>query len=356
MNCCVHCISNAEIQAIIKGQNKHGTCDFCKKNNVCITDISTNDEIKNYFERLIDIYSPAKYKPDKFPKERMDMLKNILSTQWDIFNMDPNNIYIFLVNLLSDKYAAQPELFDSPVGIFEIVNRDYLKQYSILGEYQWEDFVKEIKGNNRFHTNIINKDVLSDLLQSSFKKYKKGEILFRARICPTQNGFSKKEMGAPPPNIASAGRANPKGIRCLYLADSVDTTLHEIRAAVYDYVTVGKFVLQQDIEVINLSGIHKLSPFNISDINLIAANTVHLNKISEDIAKPLRRYDSDLDYLPTQYICDFIKSENFAGIEYSSTMHTGGKNYAIFDESLFKCTKTTVFDIKSINYTYSECN
>ena len=84
-------------------------------------------------------------------------------------------------------------------------------------------------------------------------------------------------------------------------------TLYEIRAGAYDYVTVGEFVLQKDIEVVNLSDIDKLSPFIVPDINLIAANIVHLNNISADIARPLRRHDSSLDYLPTQYICDYHK-------------------------------------------------
>lgn len=284
----------------------------------------------------------------------MDLLKNILSTNWNIFNLKPDCIYKFLTTLLSEKYASQPELFDRPVGIFEIINDDYLQQYSILGKYQWEDFVKEIKQKNRFHTDVINKEILSKLLQSSFKKYRKGSCFYRARICQTEDGFRKKEMGAPPSSKASSGRANPEGISCLYLSNSIDTTLHETRAGVYDYVTVGKFVLQKDIEVVNLSDIDKLSPFSVSDINLIAANILHLNNISADIAKPLRRHESALDYLPTQYICDYIKSQGFAGVEFKSTMYKSGINYAIFDESLFKCTQTKVYDVKSINYDYDQ--
>lgn len=120
--------------------------------------------------------------PDGFPREKVDLLKNILSTNWNIFNLEPNYIYRFLINLLSEKYAAQPELFDRPVGIFEMIDDDYLQQYSILGKYQWKDFVKEIKEKNRFHTDIVNKEILSKLLQFSFKKYKKGTSFYRARI------------------------------------------------------------------------------------------------------------------------------------------------------------------------------
>ena len=350
MNCCINCFKDLEIREIIKEQNQIGDCDFCNQKKTYITNIEENDDIKSNFESLIDIYSSEKEKPDLFPIDRMDLLKNILAYRWNIFNLKPDTIYKFLTVLLPEKYTAQPELFDSPVGIFESMNEDYLQQYSILGKYQWEDFVTEIKEKNRFHTNIINKEILLKVLQLSSKIYKKGAIFYRARICQSRGGYHKNDMGAPPSTSASGGRANPEGISCLYLADSTDTTLRETRAGVYDYVTVGKFILQKDVEVVKLSDINKLSPFVGLDINLIAANIIHLNKISKNIAKPLRRYDSSLDYLPTQYICDYIKSKDFAGIEYKSTMFEGGTNYAMFDASMFKCIGTKVYDIKSIKY------
>jgi hypothetical protein len=84
-----------------------------------------------------------------------------------------------------------------------------------------------------------------------------------------------------------------------------------------------------------------------------AINIEHLKLISQEIAKPLRRNDSVLDYLPTQYISDYIKSQNYDGVEYISSMCENGFNLAVFDESVFKCTKTTVYDIKSLSYTYN---
>lgn len=166
-------------------------------------------------------------------------------------------------------------------------------------------------------------------------------------------------MGAPPANSASAGRANPVGISMLYLCDSVQTTMYEIRAGVYDYVTVGTFELLSDIEVINLADLDKISPFfaaNSYGIDYIrqAVNIDYLRIIGQEIARPLRRHDSALDYLPTQYISDFIKSKGYAGIEYSSTMCKDGINLAVYDENLLKCISTTVYDVKSLTYLYDK--
>jgi hypothetical protein len=161
-------------------------------------------------------------------------------------------------------------------------------------------------------------------------------------------------MGAPPRGYATAGRANPTGISCLYLSDTDKTALNEIRAGVYDYVAMGKFVLREDIEVVNLTIVDQISPFWVADNTVHAVNKKHLQKIGFDIAKPMRRHDSTLDYLPTQYISDFIKSRGFAGIEYKSTMNIGGYNLAIFEERFFECTNVDVYDIRELKYEFDK--
>lgn len=354
MFCCEKCFKDAEIKAIIRGGKVQGKCEFCGSDNVYISELEENDYLRDNFEQLLDVYTPVNEMDIEFPKEKSDLLKNILHSQWSIFNLPPDGIYQFITKLLPEKYQEQPELFDSPIGISGSIREDYLNEYSILGAYQWEDFVKEIKENNRFHTNIINKEKLKKILLSDSvsKPYEEGTVFYRARIWTGREGFDKSQMGAPPVQKASAGRANPEGISCLYLADSISTTLHETRAGVYDYATVGKFKLLKDIEVINLTEIDKISPFQEIDCNLLAINLPHLRKIAYEISKPLRKHDSVLDYLPTQYISDYIKSEGFAGIEYKSTMCKQGVNFAIFDESLFKCISTKSYDIKSLTYEY----
>lgn len=351
MNCCQKCFKDIEIRAIIGEQTK-GNCDFCNSRDVYICDITTNVSLQENFERLLDIYTPIGKLDDTFPKDKSDLIKNILEKQWSIFNLPPDKIYKFLINLLPDKYSEEPHLFDSPVGISGSINPKYLSQYSILGTNSWEDFVNEIKSNNRFHTNILNTDILKSLLQATSETFRENHPFFRARIWTNNEGFEKNEMGAPPPNKASAGRANAEGISCLYLADSEKTTLHETRAGLYDNTTVGTFILKQDIEIIDLMKIDKISPFGFNDIDIIASNLEHLKKIGDEISRPLRKHDSRLDYLPTQYICDYIKSIGYDGIKYKSTMHKTGINFAIFNQDLLECVGTVDYDINSITYDF----
>jgi hypothetical protein len=87
------------------------------------------------------------------------------------------------------------------------------------------------------------------------------------------------------------------------------------------------------------------------------SRTAPLNKINQEMAKALKRTDSAIDYVPTQYISDYIKSlltdddvALYEGIEYNSTICKKGFNLAVFNEKLFRCKETEVHSIKEIKY------
>lgn len=356
MYCCSNCFCDSEIKAIIDGNKKIGNCDFCGSKNTNVYEIGQDRTLSDMFDGLLDTYMPISNLPDDFPKESTDLIKNILCYKWHIFNLEADDIYKLITAICADRYAEESELFDSPVGIPQIQDYEYLESNSILKNHCWGDFVEEIKFRNRFHSNYINTDMLFTFLRCASKSYKTRKVFFRARICPNENGYSKKEMGPPPDGKSSGGRVNPTGIQVLYLSNSQETTLYETRAGVYDYVTVGRFVLCEDIDVINLADIDKISPFiGVQygfDFTQYAINIEHLKMIGKEIAKPLRN-DNFLDYLPTQYISDYIRSKKYDGIEYVSTMCPSGVNLAIFDKSKFKCTGVSVYEVKAISYTYN---
>lgn len=357
MFCCANCFVDPEIRAIIENAKIIGDCDFCGKHHTKVYNIDSDTTLSDTFEGLLESYTPIKNLPDSYPKEKTDLLKNLLASQWRIFNVSPEVVYRLITHICHDKYDENPELFDTPVGVWQNYDNDFLVENAIITNNSWHEFVEAIKWDNRFHTSYINEDILNLFIRCVRKSYSAGTKFYRARICSNIEGYQQREMGAPPKGTATAGRANPNGISMLYLADSIKTTLHEIRAGVYDYVTIGTFELLSDIEVINLADIDKISPFfatNLYGIDFIrqAVNFDSLKVISQEIAKPLRRHDSSLDYLPTQYISDFIKSKSYNGIEYISTMCPDGVNFAVFDEHLFSCVETVVYDIKSLTYDF----
>lgn len=356
MNCCVNCFKDVEIIDIIKNRKTKGNCYFCKSKNIYIYNLQDETTLSDMFGEMLEIYTVASSLPDAFPKENLDLLKNIFHTQWPIFNVEPDCIYRLLTSICSEKYEEQPDLFNLPVGIKESQDKDYLDEFSLLRNYQWCDFVSDIKHANRFHTDHINKKVFDKFAHIATKTYKSGKTFYRARISEDDKCIRKSEMGAPPAKDAKSGRVNPNGIRVLYLSDSIKTTLYEIRAGLLDFVTVGSFKLRNDIKIFNFISLSQASPF-ITNINQKisytqqAINFEHLKLISREIARPLRRQDSVLDYLPTQYICDYIKGLGYDGVEYFSSVYEKGVNVALFDADKYKCSASTLYQIKSILYT-----
>ena len=68
-----------------------------------------------------------------------------------------------------------------------------------------------------------------------------------------------------------------------------------------------------------------------------------------NLSKPRRRSDNELDYLPTQYLSEFIKSIGFDGVEFQSSLFSDGYNLAIFTPQKFECIKVEVFEIENID-------
>lgn len=349
MNYCSECFYDEEIIAIVKGQKIKGNCDICGRENVNICNI-TNEAIHTYFKSLIDVYTQTNDSIN--PENRY--LKNVLLDRWNIFNLTPDQVQTFLISLFPDEYKTNRNLFEKPVAVDSII----FEKFSMFGIYSWDDFGNGIKDVNRFHTKIIKLDFLRKIINFHTIIIPKDTILYRGRLNTDGKVYTKTSMGFPPKRKARAGRINPNGISCLYLSDTVETTFYEIRAGINDKASIANFILEKESTIIDLTKIDAINPFswdNYEDaIAELAANINHLKRIATEIGRPLSKSDSPLDYIPIQYICDYIKSEDFDGIKYKSTLNEGGINYAFFDEKLFKCIKVEAYEISSLKYKYNK--
>lgn len=357
---CEHCFRDKEIASIIcaVSVSNTGECPVCHHKEGHLYDTSTQSDLTPYFEELLSIYTPSKELPDTYPKAETRSLIDDLKDRWNIFEEIPRaQIYEILKAVCGDLYANAPELFDGVIGIPELYDSTYLKEHALLTNNDWDAFVEEIKTKNRYHSKLINFDILEKYCSFIRKAYRTGDLFYRARISE-RSGYPISEMSAPPAGKSSEGRANARGITCLYVSSDVATTLHEVRAGVFDFVSVGTFRLKQDITVVNLRAITEISPF-VADLEYLdhAINKQYLEKLNTEMSKSLRRSDSTLDYVPTQYIVDFIKSiehngvQEYDGIEYNSTTNPGGYNLAIFNPDLFECVTVDVYNIEKLQYT-----
>jgi hypothetical protein len=100
--------------------------------------------------------------------------------------------------------------------------------------------------------------------------------------------------------------------------------------------------------VISLRTSFQVSPWNDFSLKEYVKNRRFLDILENDLAKPLRRQDNELDYLPTQYLCEYIKSLGYDGVEYGSSLHEEGINLVIFNDEKLDCNDIEVHEISKI--------
>lgn len=342
MNCCAECFQDAQIRAMIRTNNETGDCDFCGQKNVAIYSLDSPSDLSDLISGVISVYEES---------DDGEPLFDVLIEDWNIFSKTLPSTRYLIENFCNIIVGDRKRNHNVKVKI----PHTYIENYGIFSGHSWGDFSEVIKTKNRFYNGYFKADQFVSFLSYSITKYSKGVTFFRARVWSDGHGYNIREMGAPPVGKRKSGRVNPEGIGVLYLTSDKKTALSEVRASAYDFVSVGEFRLKKDINVVNISGLNNISPaLYASGLESLAANTKIFCDIAKEIAKPLRRNDSSLEYLPTQYITEFIKSKGYSGVEFASTMATGGNNLAVFDEALFECIAVHDVEIKRIEYLYDD--
>ena len=277
-----------------------------------------------------------------------ESLAECLNRDWNTFD----NLDIVVAN----------ELLSIILDDKELSKRKYKTNFShsLAHRNDWCSFKNELKYKNRF---IIHKslkkhfDSLEELFEKNFCLQNLPNELYRARINPNTAPISSSKMGKPPNDLASGGRANPLGISYLYTATTPETAIHEIRPHVNDNVTVAKFSFVCNINnIIDLRHPRKIlfqySPFALDedDLELRCSYLEYLDIIGEELSKPILPREAQLEYLPTQYLCEFIKHHKFSGIAYKSSIDqstNSGFNIVFFDDSNLKIDNTTQYIVNS---------
>ncbi|MFO7895435.1 MAG: RES domain-containing protein, partial [Candidatus Cloacimonadales bacterium] len=89
--------------------------------------------------------------------------------------------------------------------------------------------------------------------------------------------------------------------------------------------------------------------FAPNEVNKRIKSTLLKRLISSDLSRPMRRYDSELDYIPTQFICEFIRIfTDVDGIKFKSSLHKNGNNIVIFNQDLMKCVRVKKVQVSNI--------
>ena len=336
--CCGGCFGDAFLSREIEQHAKvTGRCDFCGSDNVRLI---VPAELIDYLEKPLGVY-------EENNEPAACSIELLLRNDWALFEkLEPQQAEELLGLIFRDANFVKKKF--APV-----------KEYDLSAVQEWEDFREELKHRNRFFPKKFQPTKeLKELF--GFLTARPEDIptkVYRARINEHPEPYLIEQMGKPPAKFSGNGRANPVGIPCLYVASDIETAIAEIRPHKGELVCVAEFEINKKIELADLRNPRKsISPFLPDDeqIKLLYQNMGFLCRLGEELTMPILPKVAHLEYLPSQYLCEFIKDCEFGGVIYASALGPG-VNYAIFDDSEVRGSAIRQYRIDTISVGFSDC-
>lgn len=313
-HCCPNCFGDRGLKkGIIPSRSDTiGRCDFCGADDVFVVEPG---QLGDVFGLLASIYQPA---------SNGRTLVEWLISDWELFPQLRTNVArteTLITQIFDDGDIARERFNPSAT-------------YKSEGLARWETLRDELRYENRyFPTQVLDGERLRGLLDHLLAD-DLPECWFRARIMDSNQPYEISDMGAPPPQSALHGRANPTGIPYLYLGSSIGTAIAEVRPHTGEMVCIGDFSIPPILPVADLRNPRSLvSPFvleDASEVGQLRADIPLLERLGDELTRPVLPRSAAIDYVPSQYLCEFIKQSGFDGVIYRSSVNDG-MNLALFN-------------------------
>jgi hypothetical protein len=335
MHCCANCFGDSFLDRRIPELSaKIGNCDFCEQKGVTVVEPA---KLLDYFQSISSIYSESDSSEAK-------LLVLWFKEDWQIFS--------------SLTQIQAQSLLGEVLNDGEVVRKTHAPR--IVQERaaveKWQSFREEIIWKNRF---FFQHELDLDRLKALFDTYLEADLsrfsntIYRARIQSSNLVIPANQMGRPPADRAKNGRANPVGIPYLYAASSSDTAIAETRPHPGDLVSVARYTVIPSLRLLNLINPKKtISPFGVDDEDKLAALRYDLEflcHLGSELSKPILPRVADLEYLPTQYLCEFIKNSGYDGVIFQSSI-SEGVNIALFDDSKVQVQEVSQYEVTQLRY------
>ncbi|MPS66821.1 MAG: hypothetical protein DI622_11420 [Chryseobacterium sp.] len=364
---CIQCVKDIRYKKLLEQKGSEAKCSCCENNNLII-DTNSNDFIQLTKALIRYHYSEWIYN-EEFGGDHYCSL--LFSDESLFFNVDRFNpavldelsdrIYLFGGSY--DSYQSGVSLFSGYYDTYKLPLLESIKtdlDSSIL------KIERQLLVENYFQYEAEISKLLSLYVNSCQMTIKKDSEFFRARIGYQHEErvhynskvetktiyipYSGDKIGAPPPNIVGTGRINRPGVSYLYCATDEYTAISEIRPHPGDVVSIGKFIVDKDLKIFDLSEVQFLNYFE-SDKKIKEFKI--LNTFTELLQKVIPPSKRD-EYNITQLIADCIRKLDFAGILFPSSVGNGD-NLVIFNpkDMSFDSKGSKAVIVNKISYEYS---
>lgn len=331
--CCASCFGDRFLRRHIAAESVvTGVCSYCETMGAALIH---PELLADKFGLLINIYQH-----DDAGRLLVEWLKD----DWELFHHEKLDI------------PRSKDLLGDVLDDGEIVR----KRFSPSSRYpsdrlnKWEKLREELMYTNRYFPSAhLDEDRLEELLSQLIAE----EVptrWYRARLQTEEKPFVIEQMGAPPRRLASHGRANPAGIPYLYLGSTPETAASEVRPHTGEIACVADFTIPNDLKIIDLRRPRRLvSPFvlGVEDhVGLLRSDIGFLERLGMELTTPIVPQGAPIDYVPSQYLCEFIKNCEYDGVIYRSSV-SDGMNLALFAPAKAQPGAVQQYNIEKVSVT-----
>lgn len=353
---CGDCAHESYLSQEIRKHGKTGLCDYCDTAEVVISIRILADYIKVAFDehyvRTPGYSERSSY--EEWYREGQPVIDAIMEAA-EIPEDAAQDVQAILEDDYSDRESAEMGVEtefsdDSYYEARTTNNRAWLEE--------WNKFEASLKTEARFFSRPA-----ADHLAKVFGHIDQLETfngrpivvhagpsqeiahLYRARVFVSDSSLQEAlcrpdlRLGPPPPEYATAGRMNARGISVFYGATEAEVAIAEVRPPVGSRVAVGRFQIIRPLRLLDLtalSGVHQSGSIFDPEYGHRLGRASFLRSLTRRMVKPVMPGDEEFEYLATQAIADFLANENdplLDGIIFPSVQAGNGINVALFHKA-----------------------
>ncbi len=254
----------------------------------------------------------------------------LLQDLFEVFqdHVDPDRMIEAVEDILYSGVFVSKDLIEMPDygGRFAIADRDWEGELAAT-VLKWDGNKNDAGGSSEWF------GALSAALDDMSEVCQTGMPVYRARLHDNRSQvrrFEPREMGAPPAELAPAGRANRNGSPVLYAASDEATAIHEVRPWIGCAVAVAKLTLVRDVLIVDASPRAIVtSPFFQESLDWRVSLADLIHAFARELSRPVGPAES-ARYEPTQRMCEIVAACGFRGVRYPSALGEGS-NIVFFE-------------------------
>lgn len=376
--CCPRCFDDRSLKSVIGRYGKVGNdCDFCGATGVRTLGVrALSSRLAPLFEGYATAEAGTHFIPqiEEADGDPLDYL------------LDEDNPGLFAPDLGADRRQHLVQALLDAIDGYEIAEAWGPRSASDLwvrpgseiwagakddlnfltAPERWRLFVQEVSHETRYfrlHPEVDPQTYLTPaLLKSLARRLSQGTLIYRAVIGGVlKNGglipHPANRMAGPGRGQSKEGmRVNAAGVPVLYAAKDIPTVIAEVRPWVGAPVSVATLRLDRPVRLVDFRPRRREQAAGVAPRGGVLSKGVSkeelhdiLATIGEAMARPIDPADSQVSYVPTQYVAEVVRGAGYDGVTFQSAVGPG-VNVVLFDKSLARVDRVDLYEVTRVKY------